>query len=553
MRIRLNCSLALYAATLLLLSTLSSTAARSTRERQIVNEWELHSELKVTAGSESAVKDYFPSFLEYQDLVMFHHVFGYYSSGRVDFTRDYRTYPIVLAPNFGQMAAEQIFRMWRGMRQAGTLGAGEQFTIAEFGAGDGTLAESILDYLDQKKAKATPNEQWREFAQQTLYVCYDRSHALSQKQKARNARFGKRFDAREADATDPVRTIGEGSLKGVFLSNELPDAFSVHKVILSVDGEAEVAYVAPSLSQQSWDGFKKRLPEAVIETVETGDRAIEQTFFSGEAIPGIYLSRTAFATLLETLAASESYEEAPYALIFEEIYIPVDNIPELASHLRRYANLYAGVLAKNERGIVTYINLGVEKLLQGASRILSAGYVMTLDYGANWEGILAKDSYPHLRTFGPSSQSNYYDDYYFYYTGETVETTYDPYMGPTLHDLTTDVNFSLMAAEGELAGLKTIYYGPQRALQTGTPIELDLPPEYLRSQGVTSSEFKEWASSFKTDYNYRLMLQQKANTDSEYVYPDEKSDPLGLDQDGLSEAQKTKAAEIAKRLIESAK
>jgi len=34
-------------------------------------------------------------------------------------------------------------------------------------------------------------------------------------------------------------------LKGVVLSNELLDNFSVHKVILSADGSVEAAFIAP--------------------------------------------------------------------------------------------------------------------------------------------------------------------------------------------------------------------------------------------------------------------------------------------------------------------
>src|ERR1051325_4186804 len=118
--------------------------------RQLVNARELHDEIAIAPEVQAAVKDYFPSFLEYQDLVMFHPKFGYYGSGRVSFTSDYQTYPNVLAPYFGHMIAQQMFRMWRGMRQAGTLAPREPFTVAEFGAGNGSLAESILDYLEQQ-------------------------------------------------------------------------------------------------------------------------------------------------------------------------------------------------------------------------------------------------------------------------------------------------------------------------------------------------------------------------------------------------------------------
>jgi SAM-dependent MidA family methyltransferase len=176
------------------------------------------------------VKDYFFSFRDYQDLMLFHPKFGYYSSGFVSFVGDWTTYPVVLKPYFGQMIAEQIFRMWDGMRRAGTLAGDEPCTIAEFGAGDGSLAETILDYIAQR-SKTAADKRWLDFAGQAVYACYDRSPALSAAQRQRNARFGKRFEARVGDAADPTAMIAPGGLKGIVLSNEMLDNFSVHKVI----------------------------------------------------------------------------------------------------------------------------------------------------------------------------------------------------------------------------------------------------------------------------------------------------------------------------------
>jgi SAM-dependent MidA family methyltransferase len=531
--------------------SLPVVCAQSAAKRQLANARELHDEIKLAPGTETAVRNYFPSFLEYQDLVMFHPKFGYYSSGRVNFWADYQTFPIVLAPYFGQMVAEQVFRMWQGMRRAGTLGPNESFTIAEFGAGDGVLAESILDYLDQQ-ARHNPEQQWREFAAQVRYICYDRSPVLSRTQRERNSRFGKQFEAREADATDPTAAISQASLKGVVLSNELPDAFSVHKVIFSADGTAEVAFVAPSLPQKRWDKLKKDVPVSVAEAVAKGDRAIKDTFFSGKQ-DHIYLTRSAFVALLEALVSSEDYASAAESLEFSEVYVPARVIPELSEHLRRYAALYANELAKNERGVVTYINLGVEKFIQGAGHILKAGYVITLDYGSNWEGIMAQHSYPHLRTYGPAHREENWQPESDWDDSQPAEPaadreTSDPYRGPTLNDMTTDVNFSLMDAEGRLAGLAAVYFGPQSALQSGTPISLaDAPPQRQGSEGL-SEEFFSWAEDFHTNGNYKLMVQQKEKTDALYWYPNKNSEPLASDQSRLSEPQRQKAAQIEKKL-----
>ena len=168
---RVFCSRTSIAPILLVFTALGSVHADDTASRQLINGRELHDELRVAPGTETAVKDYFPSFLEYQDMVMFHPTFGYYSSGRVSFTSDYQTYPNVLAPYFGQMIAEQMMHMWRDMRAAGTIGPTETFTIAEFGAGNGGMAENILEYLDQQ-ARENPDKIWREFLSQVVYVCY---------------------------------------------------------------------------------------------------------------------------------------------------------------------------------------------------------------------------------------------------------------------------------------------------------------------------------------------------------------------------------------------
>ena len=523
-----------------------SARADTAGTRQLLNPRELHNEIAVAPGTETAVKNYFPSFLEYQDLVMFHPKFGYYASGRVSFTSDYQTYPNVLAPYFGHMIAQQIFRMWHGMRQAGSLGPRETFTISEFGAGNGSLAESIMEYLEQQ-AKDNPDKSWGEFASQVLYICYDRSPALSKKQRERNARFGKRFEAREADATDPTATIKPDSQKGVVLSNELPDAFSVHKIVLSPDGTAEVGFVAPSLSQKNWEWIKKDVPASVVETLEKGDRAIKGKFFPGKH-DHVYLTREAFVALLEAMVPSKEYASAAQSLEFSELYIPARLIPEVAEHLRRYARFYSTEMAKIDRGVVTYINLGLEKFIQGSGNILHAGFVITLDYGTNWEGMIAQDAHPHFRTYGPAHQEeNRQNDTADNVGGSDLDTS-DPYRGPTLNDMTTDVNFSLAAAEGRLAGLTTAYFGPQAGLQTGTTVSLEnLPPD--GKNDVLDDVYFAWASSFQTDGNYKLMVQQKASTGHFYTYPNENSERLASDQNSLSDAQKEKAAQIEKKLM----
>jgi SAM-dependent MidA family methyltransferase len=525
------------AAGLLLLTATAPFSGQASQTRDLRNGWEVHRELVVAPETHADVPKYFPSFFEYHDLVMFHPTVGYYASGRVDFVDHYRTYPVVLAPMFGHMVAEQIFAMWNGMRKAGTLSEKERFTIAEFGPGDGALAEAILEYL-VRKAAGDPS--WQAFADQVLYVCYDRSPSLSKVQQDRNARFGKRFEARVADATNMTATVPKGSLKGVVLSNELPDAFSVHKVALSPDGTAEVVFVVPAVPEQTWRTVEPLLPATVAKSIAADDQSIEDKFLDGKRDGLVYLTRASFVTLLEHLRTTRVYDSTANAMQFRELYAPASTVPVVAAHLGRYAGMYAGVLARDPRGLISYVNPGAERFIQDSAHVLSAGYMLTIDYGGNWEEMLNQHSYPRFRTYGPSQREGAY-------LAPNQIDTFAPYVGPTLNDFTTDVNFSLLAAEGELVGLRPIYYGAQRALQAGTSVSLETVPAERVREG-NADEFRAWAQNFSGPSVYKMLVQQKTGTDPAYRFPGQHPESLDLGTATLTADQRRRADAIAQRL-----
>lgn len=503
-------------------------------QRLVDNAWEIRNEIALPSGvNASVVKEYFPAFYDYLDIVLFHPTAGYYSSGRVDFTSHYRTFPITLSPSFGQMIAEQMFRMWDGMRAAGTLSPTEKFTIAEFGPGNGALAESILDYIDAQAAK-TADPRWRVFQQQVIYASYDRSPALSEIQSKRNGHFGARFEARQGDATNPGATIAPGSLKGVVLSNELPDCFSVHKVVLSLDGSAEVAYAAPWFAKSDWAQLAPTLPEALRGLVERGSESIHSKVLTqptSETRDHVYLTRVALTAVLDAIAKRNTYEQDVNLLKFQELYVPVSAVPEVADYIRRYASAYANRLARTGKGMVTYVNLGEGQFIRGAGAALQAGYVITIDYGANWDGILDL-GIDHLRMYGPGADTNHAN----------------PYQFPTLNDMTTDVNFSHVAAEGTTVGLRPVYFGPQHALQLRTPIRIDAPPPGRGLTEYDRADYMEWAGLFRTWEVYKVLIQQKNGTDPSYVYPTDFAEPLPISEAGLTAEQRAHIAAIEKML-----
>jgi SAM-dependent MidA family methyltransferase len=496
---------------------------------ELLNPWAVHQEIRVDGSAAPAVKEFFPTFLEYQDLVMFHPTFGYYASGRVNFVQDYRTFPDALSPYFGHMIAEHIFKMWDGMREAGTLSESEPFTIAEFGAGDGALAESILDYVDHRGAEES-GERWRQFARQMVYACYDRSPALSAAQRKRNARFGSRFESREGDATDPNATIPVGSLKGIVLSNELPDAFSVHKVIFSLGGSLEVGFVAPALPRTGWNKLEKSLPVTLQERLKKDDASIQAKVFGRKADENVYLSRDGFVALLENLSSAGDYAAEVDALEFHEIYLPIETIPELAEHIRKYIPQYAYELARSDKAFVAYINLGERQFIQGAGRTLKSGYVVTIDYGSNWDTVTPLE-FDHFRSYGPGSKQQHSD----------------PYHSPTFNDMTTDVNFSHVVEEGKLVGLRPKFFGPQHTLITNTPVVLDTPPAD-RNTGAALDDYEAWVQNFYTWNVYKILIEQKENTDPNYSYPGDDAEPLNVNTENLPVSQQALEHEIERLL-----
>jgi hypothetical protein len=271
---------------------------------------------------------------------------------------------------------------------------------------------------------------------------------------------------------------------------------------------------------------------------------VTKKFFPGANNPPVYLTRSSFVTLLESLMTSKAYESAVYEIFFQETYVPASVFPELAAHLRRYAPVYASVLATNDRGLLTYINLGAESFIHGSAHLLQAGYVLTIDYGTNWDGILAQDSV-RLRTYGPARrEANRIAQEIDPTATANDRDASDPYDGPTLNDMTTDVNFSLLAAEGEQVGLTPLYFGSQRALGTGTPISLNRIPQNSK----WGDKFLSWAADFGVPSVYKVLVQQKAGTDPAYRFPDKEPESLAVTTSGLTDAQRKRAMEIERQL-----
>ncbi|MGQ9674230.1 MAG: class I SAM-dependent methyltransferase [Chloroflexota bacterium] len=166
------------------------------------------------------------TFAEFMDVALYHPEHGYYASGEERFgpAGDFNTSPTT-HPAFGALIGCQLVEMWDLLERPAN------FTIVEMGAGDGRLCCDVLRAL-------------RIFCpalyRKLRYVLIERSLRQRQRQVMTLARLlSKRQDM------ESVEILEDSSLDGVtgcFLSNELVDAFPVHRVV-KMDGRLKEVYV----------------------------------------------------------------------------------------------------------------------------------------------------------------------------------------------------------------------------------------------------------------------------------------------------------------------
>lgn len=154
------------------------------------------------------------TFARFMEWCLYHSDYGYYGSGNVKIGKegDYYTGPCV-HPLFGGMVAKQLCQM-------GELLGNNTFTVLEIGGGRGYLCADILAWI--KKYEPV-------FYRRLDYCLVERSPSFLAEQQDR---------LKEEVAQGKVRWLSNIALSsemypltGCILSNELVDAFPVHRVI----------------------------------------------------------------------------------------------------------------------------------------------------------------------------------------------------------------------------------------------------------------------------------------------------------------------------------
>jgi SAM-dependent MidA family methyltransferase len=158
-------------------------------------------------------------FVRFMALALYHQKFGYYCSPRqkIGLKGDYDTSPSI-HPVFAKLLGKQIRQMAMSL-QCGS----DKITLFEFGAGEGTLCEGILDFLQ----KSAPN-----IFSRTTYIIIEKSPSFQARQKERLLPLYPNtvlwMDQMPQNQT------------GIVLSNEFVDALPVHRIQFSNQSLKEV-------------------------------------------------------------------------------------------------------------------------------------------------------------------------------------------------------------------------------------------------------------------------------------------------------------------------
>jgi SAM-dependent MidA family methyltransferase len=180
------------------------------------------------------------SFRDFMDLALYDPDHGYYGAGRAQLGRqgDFFT-NVSVGAVFGQLMARQFAEMWERLGRPGG------FAIVEQGANDGTFAADVLGWCRGEAG---------DFFEALRYEIVEGLEVLQGRQKERLRDFRAKVAWRAGVEELPRFT-------GVHFSNELVDAFPVHRVRYR-DREWRELWVSPELA---WE--ERSAPEELLDAV----------------------------------------------------------------------------------------------------------------------------------------------------------------------------------------------------------------------------------------------------------------------------------------------
>lgn len=498
------------------LSLPSSAVKRD--DRPIANP-ELYASLSLPRAVHAAALLSFPTFEDYMDSALHNEAWGYYAQNvKIGAEGHFTTHPETHSPHYGRWIARWAFKVWQEMIEHQELGRDEAFPVVEFGAGNGRLARDVIDAVAQlvDATAGTLRAEWEHFSTRIEYRIYEVSSSLRERQKSL---LGTDATILKGDARGPGEDLNRdfpGGLRGFVVTNELPDAFGFHKVLLTREGRALVALVVPRASED--------LLNALGDELFTRVRATNERLCSQLSLPPVegdfYLDKGRFDELMVRLSSfpSEQKAELYSGLRFRELYVSSNLVPSVSKHLRLNASQYATALAAENSGVILYLNLHANNFIQDLGKNLTAGVILTIDYGDTTWGLVegARTGDFPFRVYGQK------DEY--------LPRPNDPYAAPGTQDLTADVNFTDLARAGQEVGLQVVHFGWERDIAGD-----ELPELLLRAD-------EAFMGDFLGNPVFKILIQAKRKSE---LFSGQLLTPLPLFSNG-SELPKSRRKMIAK-------
>ena len=152
-------------------------------------------------------------FVQFMEWALYHPEWGYYTRDSHKFGKegDFYTSPGI-HPVFAEVIADQIAGKWHAM------GEPTPFTLIEFGAGEGKFAWDVLGRLKDEHPALFAAVQ---------YKIVELSPVLRERQKATVASY---LDMDKLVWLSETELAAGAPYVGIVVTNELVDAYSVHRV-----------------------------------------------------------------------------------------------------------------------------------------------------------------------------------------------------------------------------------------------------------------------------------------------------------------------------------
>jgi SAM-dependent MidA family methyltransferase len=252
------------------------------------------------------------SFRDFMQAALYDAEFGYYNTQRLKIgaSGDYYTSSNV-HPAFGAILAKAFVELWHQLDEE------DQFAIVELGAGSGQLATDVLQAL---------RDEHQNLFDEVRYTIVEQSPVMRARQREKLKAFAGKVEWRE------LQKLMREPISGIVFSNELVDAFPVHRVRFA-PGRLEELFVAVKNSSE-----QKTAGEGGIEDCEMSQ-------------PG------------------GDWQQKKLALVWQ-----AQANAKLADYIKR-----TGVRFFENQ--IIEINLDAIRWLESLSTAIARGFLLTIDYG----------------------------------------------------------------------------------------------------------------------------------------------------------------------------